>query len=374
MGRIAIVALAGLAALGCGRLGFGAAPALDAGGDAPGTPPVPDSICDVVHHPIDALPATADLAVTSTAEGYAAIWVDAAGGSQAHGVLMAPNHQLAASLTMPDVEDPRLGGVTDAGDKLVLSTGSATSQTTWIVGRDLASAASEATQADTIVAHGPYPTDASQAPRVFVSASGTTLSVAYIGKDGVINTASTVSRVTGGKITDLACTDGPDHAHCVWAEALSTVNGESRCTASDVDLRPVPSVPGGPIVSADCYDVRTSSGPDAADSMIVVWRTADRRVEAHYVGSGGLDLPRTIALAGTAPKVQFDGFVFWIAYLDGDGVLQLASFDTAGTITTYGLPGWVPLGGEAFELVRRRGETALVLLTGRGLEFLKICG
>ena len=358
--------------LGCGRFGFDdTGPVHDAAIDAP---PVPASICKVDRLPIASIPSTADLAITGTSEGYAAIWVDQTGATQAHGLLLAPNHQLLSSLPMSDIKDSRLGGITDAGQKLVLSTGSATAQTTWIVGRDLASTASESTLTNYVMAHGPYPSDSSQTVRVFVSASDMQVSAAYIDNDGVINTASTVNRGTAGPVTDVACADGPNHSHCVYVEKIVSVNGASQCTATDVQLRPVPGIPGGPILSADCYSVRTSSGPDVADSMIVVWATADKRIQARYVGGGGLDTnPRDIAPSGSAPKVQFDGSRFWIAWLDGQNVLQMASFDLNNRIVDYALPGWVPLGGEAFELVRRGNETALVLLSPAGLEFLTIC-
>jgi hypothetical protein len=363
------VILAALGMLGCGRFGFDDMP--DAAID---TLAVPASICKVDRVPIAPVPGTADLAITGTSEGYAAIWVDPSGLSAAHGLLLAPNHQLLSSLPMTALKDPRLGGLTDAGQKLVLSTGTAGAQTTWIVGRDLASTASESTQVNYVTAHNPYPSDSSQTVRVFVSANGTQVSAAYIDNDGVINTASTTNRGTTGTVTDLACADGPNHSHCAYAEAISSINGASQCTATDVQLRPVPGIPGGPVMSADCYNVRTSSGPDVADSMIVVWNTADKRVQARYVGGGGLDTnTRDIAPAGSAPKVQFDGSRFWIAYLDDHAVLQLSSFDFNSRLVNYSLPGWIPLGGEAFELVRRGNETALVLLSPSGLEFLTIC-
>lgn len=362
--------LIALGLIGCGRLGFSPSPdALPGPVDAP---PVPDSICKVDRIPL-AVPATADLAITGTAAGYSAIWVDPTGATEAHGVVLARNHELTGSLALPAIKDPRLGGLTDLGAQLVLSTGDGVFQTTWTLDRDLTTASAGPRRDGFVMAHGQYPSDTSQAPRVFVTAMGSNVTAAYIAANGTINMASTVSHGTTGRVTDLACTDGPNHAHCTWVEALSTINGASQCTASDVTLRPVPSIPGGPILSGDCYNVRTSSGPDAADSLIVVWTTSDRRVEARYVGSGGLDLAHSIAPAGSAPKVQFDGTVFWISWLDGEDALQLASFDTRGAITYYSLAGWVPLGPEAFELVRRGNETALVLLSRDGLELLTIC-
>ena len=75
-----------------------------------------------------------------------------------------------------------------------------------------------------------------------------------------------------------------------------------------------------------------------------------------------------------AEKLGYDGTRFWIAWLDGKGELRLTSFEVAtGKLVQYELPGWQPNGPEAFELVRRGGQTALVLLSPDGLEFLTIC-
>lgn len=365
----AVVLALGL--IGCGRLNFSAPPPAD--GDTSDAPPIPGSICGVDRIRFDAMPAVADLAITGTTEGYAAIWVDPSRTLPAQGLLLEQNHAEHARPVLPGIKDPRLGALTDVGQKLVLSSGDGAAQTTWIVGRDLLTASPGTPLAAHVMAHGQYPTDSSKTQRVFVTADGAEVTAAYIAEDGLINTASTVSHGTSKPVTDLACTDGPDHSHCVWVEALATLNGESQCTATDVRLRPVPSIPGGPVMSGDCYDVRTASGPDPADSMIVVWTTADHRVEMRYIGTGGLDIPHSVATAGSAPKVQFDGNAFWIAWLDGQGVLQLTSYDGQGTLTSYPLPGWAPLGPEAFELVRRRNQTALVLVSSRGLEFLTIC-
>jgi len=364
-----------LGVLGCGRLGFSPPPPAGDAADASPIdgPPIPTAICKVDRIAQAGLPATADLAITGTAEGYAAVWVDPTGAVPAHGAILAPDHELTASRALPDLADPRLGGITDVGQKLVLSTGNATSQTTWILARDLTTASSELTLGNSVMPHGPYPTDTLASRRVFVAATASQVTAAYIADDGLINQASTTSHTTTAKVTDVACADGPDHSHCAFAEAVVTVNGASRCTATDVQLAPVPNVTGGPVVSPDCYDVRTSSGPDLADSMIAVWTTADHRVESRYVGASGVDLARSIGPAGSAPKVQFDGTRFWIAWLDGGGALQLSSFDLNGRIVPYSLAGWVPIGPEAFELVRRGSATAVALLSAAGLDVLTIC-
>jgi hypothetical protein len=85
------------------------------------------------------------------------------------------------------------------------------------------------------------------------------------------------------------------------------------------------------------------------------------------------DVEAVITAAGSAPKVRFDGSRFWVAWLDGQGKLQLSSVELGGQVVAYDLAEWVPLGPEAFELVRRGTETDLVLLSKDGVEFLKIC-
>lgn len=365
--------------VGCGRGNFqllDASPPADSA-DAPpidpDAPPVPGVICSVDRIPLSSLPAAADLAITGTAEGYAAVWVDAAGALPAQGLLLEPNRRLRAQVALPEIHDTRIGGLTDVGQQIVLSTGNAASQTTWLLGRDLAAAAPQTTLTGAIMAHGPFPSETSQLQRVFVSGTDKQVNAAFMASDGTINAGSRVSFTTQGNVTDVACADGPDHSHCTFVEALTTVNGASQCTATDVRLTPVLSIPGGPVLSPDCYDVRVSSGPDVADSVITVWATMDHRIESSYVGGGGLDMPRTIAPAGSAPKVQFDGTRFWIAFLDGEGALQLSSFDLAGRVVANSLAGWVPIGPEAFELVRRGTQAAVALLSPAGLEFLTIC-
>lgn len=367
--------------VGCGRGNFqllDASPLADSA-DAPlidpDAPPVPDVICSVDRIPLTSLPPTADLAIAGTLEGYAAVWVDAAGALPAQGLLLEPNRRFKAQVALPAIHDSRIGGLSDVGQQIVLSTGNATSQTTWFLGRDLAAATPQGTLTGAVMAHGPFPSEDMPLHGVFVFVSGTDMQVnaAFMAADGTVNAGSRASFTTQANVTDIACADGPNHSHCTFVEALTTVNGASQCTATDVRLAPVVSIPGGPVLSPDCYDVRVSSGPDAADSVITVWTTRDHRIESSVVGSGNLNTPRSIAPAGSAPKVQFDGTMFWIAFLDGQGALQLSSFDVTGHVVAYSLAGWAPIGPEAFELVRRGNQTAVVLLSATGLEFLSIC-
>jgi len=221
--------------------------------------------------------------------------------------------------------------------------------------------------------HDPYLFDESQTPRVFLTARDNTLEMSYVANDGLINLGQPSVYTVTGSITDLACTDGPDHAHCVWAEDVTTMGGSSQCTITDIDFIPgMPQVGSHIVMSPDCYEIRNASGPVPADSMIVVWTTQAHTVKAHYAVSTG-DVDRLIATTGSAPKVRFDGTRFWIAWLDGGGVLQLSSFDLGGTIVNYSLAGWTPNGPEAFEVVNRGNETGVMLVSPNGLDILTIC-
>jgi hypothetical protein len=173
----------------------------------------------------------------------------------------------------------------------------------------------------------------------------------------------------------MSMEDGPDHSHITWTEDLG--GGKSRCFASDIRyMMPNPPTPTGSpqALSDDCQDVRTSSGPNFADSMIVVWQTAGHIVEARYLASTG-DIMRDMSLHGRKPKVRFDGTEFWIAWIDeaaGDQ-LHLATFDLSGNVKDVGLPGWQVVGDEGFQLVRRGASVYLVVLSGDTLNFLRTC-
>jgi hypothetical protein len=195
---------------------------------------------------------------------------------------------------------------------------------------------------------------------------------AYIHDDGSLDKDGSIP--TSGPVTSMSMEDGPDHSHVTWTEDLGA--GKSRCLASDIRyMMPSPPTPnGGQQLSDDCHDVRTSSGPSFADSMIVVWQTAAHLVEARYLASTG-DIMRDMSLHGRKPKVRFDGTEFWIAWIDeaaGDQ-LHLATFDLSGNVKDAALPGWRATGDEGFQLVRRGASVYLVILSADTLSFLRTC-
>jgi hypothetical protein len=360
------LALPVLGMLGCGRLGFD-----PLSGDAAGS--VPASICKVDRIAIASPPHVADLAIADIPQGYAAIWVDETGDSPARGMVLGPNHQVLGSVELPDLKDTQLGGIFDAGQKLVLSSATGMTETTWTLAHDLTAMSAQATLVAHVMGHNPFPFDVDQLRRAFLTGNGNDLVMAYVASDGLISPTTSKFTVTG-PVTDLTCTSATDRGHCVFAEKLIGSAGPSQCTASDIffDTPTVPQASLSQVLSNDCHDLRTAAGLVPTNSQLVAWATSAGSIEARYVAWTG-DIPRTITPAGSAPKVQFDGARFWIAWLDASGELWLSSFDLDGTIVHHALPGWIPGGPEAFELVTRGNETGLVLLSPAGLEFLTIC-
>jgi hypothetical protein len=362
--------------LGCGRIGFPAKssdasvePMIDARIDTP--PGTPAAICDVARTPMPQMPVVADLVVAPTPEGYSVVWVDTSASTEPHGALLGPNRQLLGT-TVPNLffSPTALGGLVDAGGKLALSGAASNGLTLWVVERDLESGTPHLILTGRLLGHDPFPSDTSRNGRAFVTAQDDQIETSLVASDGMVNVNAGSQFAAGGTVTDLACTDGPDHSHCVWVE--TTGGGASQCIITDVTYRGSlsPVIGSHEVVASNCRAVRTASGPDPADSMIIVWVTVSGGILTHY-STGGVQA--VITAAGSAPKVRFDGSRFWIAWLDGQGKLQLSSVELGGQVVPYDLADWVPLGPEAFELVRRGTETDLVLLSKDGVEFLKIC-
>jgi hypothetical protein len=364
--------------IGCGRLDFHAEPRADGGIDVPmiDAPPVPASICKVDRIPVESPPHAADLAIAPTAEGYAAFWVDTAQTATVHvthGMVLGPNHAVQLSAALPDVADIALGGAADAGQKLVLASSSGHDETLWIVERDLSKATPQSTLPGRLLGRDPYPSDAGLKDRAFVTAQDDQIEISLVASDGTANLGGASQFTANGPISELACTDGPNHSHCVWAD--QPAGSAAECIITDVYyMGSIAPVVGSHLsIAPGCSHIRNSTGPLAADGMMVVWTDINSAVQAHYAVSTG-DVTATIGIPGSAPKVGYDGTRFWIAWLDGSGELRLTSFEVAtGVLVQYELPGWQPNGPEAFELVTRGNETALVLLAPAGLDFLTIC-
>jgi hypothetical protein len=372
-----LTALAILPLVGCGRLGFSPEPARgsDDGGSVGGlgdAPPVPAAICHVARLPVaPAIPTMTDLVVAPTSEGYAVMWTDPRTAGPAAAALLSPQRELLGSFAVPSFTATQLGGLADVGQQLALASATGGAETTWTVARDLSAFTPHATLSGHVMGHNPWPSDTAQSPRVFMTAIGPSLVMAYVDSAGQVSPQANVF-AANGPISTLACNDGPTHAHCVWAEQLT--GGGSQCTATDV-LFSIPTMPqlgGREVLSSDCDDLRNASGPDPADSMIIAWTTDAGGIEARYIVSTG-NVSGTIAPAGSAPRVAFDGTRFWIAWLDGQSELQLSSFELDGTITPHPLPGWKPAGPQAFEMVRRADTTSLVMMSASELDVLTLC-
>ncbi len=342
-------------------------------GDAP---PVPASICKVDRIPIASPPAAADLTIAPIAEGYVAFWVDTApiaAVHAAHGMVLGPNHAVQRSAALPGITDLALGGAADAGQKLVLASSNGKDETLWVVERDLSKATRQSTLTGRLLGRAPYPSDAGLKDRAFVTANGDKIEISLVTSDGTANLGGASQFAANGPISELACNDGPNHSHCAWVDQPPA--GAAECMISDVDYMGsiAPVIPGSLLIASGCSQIRNATGPLPADGMMVVWTDINSAVQAHYAVSTG-DVKATIGIPGSAPKIGYDGTRFWIAWLDGRGELRLTSFEVAtGKLVQYELPGWQASGPEAFELVTRGNETALVLLSPDGLDLLTIC-
>jgi hypothetical protein len=375
--RAKVLAIAALGMTGCGRLDFTTRPGPDASADAAlvDALPVPASICKVDRIAVDSPPAIADLAIAPTAEGYAAFWVDsnpATAVHAAHGMVLGRNHTVQRSAVLPGITDLAIGGAADAGQRLVLASSNGHDETLWLVERDLSSATPQTTLPGRLLTRNPFPTDDNK-DRAFVTAQDDKIQVSVVSRDGTVNVAGASQFAADGPISALACADGPSHSHCVWADQPP---GEAaECMITDVNYMGLsaPVIGGHFSITPGCSEIRNNTGPLQADGMMVVWTDINGAVQAHYaVGSGPLDA--TIGIRGSAPKVEYDGTRFWVAWLDGAGELRLTSFEVGtGVVVQYELPGWQPAGPEAFELVTSGNETALVLLSSASLDLLAIC-
>lgn len=344
----------------------------DARADAAGDADVPSVICKVDRLPIGATPVTVGLAIAATAEGYGAMWVDTTGAVKPVVALLSPSHAIQRLFAYSGTRSTRIGGIADIGSVLMVEVGDDTTLSERAMDRNLMLPQYETIYNNAVIAHSPFPSN-NTPQRAFVYARDTSIVSGYVPSDGSF-TPNTTSFMTTGSVTELACADGPNHGHCLYTEALAS--GSSQCTARDlVFTATTPGIGGGHlVVSSDCHDARLASGPAAVDTLLAVWRTSSGSLEARYVAlGGGVDVARRIADTGTAPKVLFDGTQFWVAWLDADQALRLTSFDTAGKTADYPLTDWHPLGPEAFALVSRGSETALVMLSVNELEFLTLC-
>jgi len=292
--------------LGCGRLDFSSAPRADGGGGGPvDAPPVPASICKVDRIPIASAPAAADLTIAPIAEGYAAFWVDTAPVAAvhaAHGMVLGPNHAMQRSAALPDITDLALGGAADAGQKLVLASSDGKDETLWVVERDLSKATRQSTLSGRLLGRDPYPSDAGLKDRAFVTATGNKIEISLVTSDGTVNLGGASQFTASGPISELACTDGPNHSHCVWAD--QPAGSAAECMITDVNyMGSIAPVVGGPLkIAPGCSQIRNTTGPLPADGMMVVWTDINSAVQAHYAVSTG-DRTATIGIPGSAPKV-----------------------------------------------------------------------
>jgi hypothetical protein len=360
-------------AAACGRVDFGDRTPGDAGGDALATdaPPLPAVACRLDRTPVQHVPANADLAMTATASGFVAAWADATTPGAVIGARFDTSRHAIAIGTIPTIATDVIGGISDVGNLLAFAVASGADTDVWLVPYDLSAAALSGSVQPGVTGRDPFAADEGRTKRVFMSATGPTLQMSYISTAGMLGTTNMYT--SASTITALAMDDGPSHMHLVWTESL--VSG-SRCTASDILIGPTfPNMGSMQILSDDCYSVRNDTGPLPPDGMIIVWTTAAGTVEARYIVSSG-NVSAQISTQGRAPRVRFAGTTAWIAWIDerSGEELHVATFDlVTGAVTDTAVPGWMPSGGEAFELVRAGNTALLAILSATSLDLLQLC-
>lgn len=358
-----------MALAGACRFNFDAAS--EEGADAaPDGPPLPELVCIARTTSIPPVGANSDLAVINRDEGYLVAWLDPSRGQTS-----ISSFDLRLTLTalgqVRSVGASVLAGLELRAERLWMVTATQSVQTLWSVALDL-SAATEVLREDTVAGADP----------IGVGLTGSTLPIwsrgvpassqlrlSYLTSAGEVAASSIYA--TDGVVTALSSTDYVDHVHLAWREA------SGRCVGADVNFLTVPTVMGATVISNDCEELRIVSGPPPHDPLVTAWSSAAGSVQIQYPGGdqpppGGSAFHVTVG-SGRAPKIAFDGEVYWMAWLEGD-VVQVARVDAKGRIMTNSLPGFSVVGDGAFELVNRGVRVELVMLSKTSLTFLMLCG
>jgi hypothetical protein len=368
-----VFGLAAASSLLACRANFDQVPAEDGGMDAPADAPLPELVCTRRTFEVESGASidNVDLAVTSrlsdTAWRYVVGWTNPTDGSVTAALLGSSYAMVGAPRRLVTAAATGLAGFESRPQRLWMVTTSGAQQTLWDVATDLSSARAVTTETslaavEPIAAYA-SPTDGP----VWVRGVDNTMRLSVLQDDGTIGLSSTFSDVA--RVEQMTVTDFGGHVHVAWQLA------DAKCYNSDVDFSNTmaPAVTGRTPVGEGCKGVRAVSGLNEDDAMVTVWLTSTGEVKALYTAE-----PRPypffdITLGkGRAPKVTFDDTFYWVAWRD-NASLQLARVAKDGVVRSVALPGFVPAGDEAFELVRRGTDVDLVMHTGRKLEVLSLC-
>lgn len=363
---IAVAAL-----LGCGRSHFDAVPADAGASDAPiDAPPLPAFACAQSIHRIDRVEnSTADLAVSSGNLGYTAAWTS--GG----GAVIAAQFDKSRQPVGNPVQLVAEGIATIAGLEstpertwMVTSAGPA-QQTLWDVALDLSSLRAVLSESS-LTGIEPIGSGTVAAARpIWIRGvpQDNALRLAYLNSNGEVGVDATY--ITSEPVTALSVADFTDHVHLAWRL------GNAECYGVDVDFNALPQVAGPSLISAGCNHLRIVSGSEANDPLVTVWDTDGGTVEVKYTGASiptdGTAFTTTLG-PGRAPKISFDGNLYWVAWRADDG-LRVAYIDKAGVTRQTPVAGTSSIGDESFELVRRGSSVDLAILGGDALSFLTLC-
>lgn len=342
--------------------------------------PLPDLVCARHSFPLPSLDGAVDLAVTSrssadTTTAYIAAWNDPADGS----VSAARFDRTYAMIGMPRRIVERgataIGGLESTPQRVWMVTsatpgaGPNPEQTLWSVSSDLSSVTSVLTEASGAgfepIAVG---STASVMP-IWVRGgfADNSIRLSYLQPAGTVGAFTTYGATD--RVTHLSFADYTDHVHLGWRTA------DGKCYGSDVDFNAGPMVAGGGLITSECEALRVVSGPEPHDPLVAIWTNLRGEVFIKYDGAsfpaGGEKFSFKLG-SGRAPKISFDGTAYWVAWRDDQGV-RFARVDMAGGATNVTLPGYLPAGDEAFELVQRDIDVDLVIRSKDSLSFFSLC-
>jgi hypothetical protein len=329
-------------------------------------------LCGTTRTAIGPVLTTGELAVTRASTGglYAA-WT----GTQSQPaaiVKLDSQHRVLARYDL-GIGGPNLSGVVDLGLNVLAAYGTSSFGIVDMMQftSDLGIWNYQATYAGT-VARSPFLSNPAGSVRAYISSHNNTLIASsqdteygYAGGGSMFDVAA--------PITQLAGDNGPNDSVVVWIEEPG--GGISRCSAGNIAYGTggSTSLRATRLVSSDCRSARIAAGP-IDDISLVVLTTASGAVRAH-LRRGGADIVNVLSTSGRAPKVEFDGTRFWIAWRDtGAANLRIASIDPIGTLIRWSTSGPAVAGDHAFDLVRTSTTTTvLVALTPNALDFVTLC-
>ncbi len=369
MGRFLtiVIALSGVS-VGCGRLGFddmgpGAKPAGNVIQTGPGTTigPTPATTVQVCATSSFTTPLVAgvddlDLAVAVTTAGPSLFGVDKAGGNLL-GMELAGEFATTAS-----------------APKVVNNGNFSATSASYVAGKTIAAAMSGTTIVVQMVPPG--------------LSNPTTFGML----DGMYVSKNTMSLANGNRITPTSCSSGLtvnpfDTSWNPVASQLSVTTSQSTgitSTAFGTDAMVVWSTTSschlervinfgtgsGGMTNSPCSSPRIAANVATSTGMLAFEAADGIHTSTFSANAFGASTP-LIAPNGTSPRIVFDGTSYWVAYVEGNGVLAVGFIDASGKLQATVTD--LTARRDAFELTTVNGNVWVVAADHTGVAAREIC-